>query len=457
MFNVNGPTPITPLQRTSDDNLFLRVNQRVAGDVLNVSNGQVVISIQGVPIVARLSSPDQMAMLLDKQTAQFLVKELTNQTVILQLLPDAGQPSSAAASSVHNGQALAADLLNGMGVEVNSQNLMLVEAALNKGLTIDNKLLAEMRQALAGTTNWGPGEAQLAASLAASGLPVTEATIQLAKNAPYSVNGDLSQLMNQLQNLADQNGLSAQTKELANRVLASLQNAVLGESTSPETLRDNLQKVVTLLGRSVENELMGFLKEETGSSLSASEKGLLALNHLQGELQKTGNTDLAQTISHFLDGIRWMQLTNSPSDPAQNQWTQMEIPLQIANPFAKPPNAAQPELENANIRIARQNENDDQPLDPQNTRLVIQMDLADRQSIQVDLTVVHNRIGANISTSTEELCEIAREELTSLSEGLEKIGYDLNQDQVNIRQTAHRIDLPETPGEITLGAVDLET
>jgi hypothetical protein len=457
MFNINGPTPVTPLQRASDDNLFLRVNQRVAGDVLNVSNGQVVISIQGVPIVARLSSPEQMAMLIDRQTAQFLVKELTSQNVILQLLPDSAQNPASQPSSVHNGQALAADLLNGLGLEVNSQNQMLVEAALNKGLTIDPKLLGDMRAALSGMKNWGMNEAQLAASLAAAGLPVTESTLILAKNAPYSVNNDLSRLIDQLQNLADQKGLSPQVKDLVNRVLTSLQGGVVSETTSPEALRDNLQKVVSLLGRSVENELMGLIKEDSGSNLTASEKGLLALNHLQGELQKSGNTDQAQTIARFLDGVRWMQLTNSSSDPVQNQWTQMDLPVQLANPNVKPPYSNEQDMENAHIRIARQNENPDQPLDPQNTRLVIQMDLADRQSIQIDLTVVNNRIGANISTSTEELCDIAREELGSLSDGLEKIGFELKQDQVNIRQISHRIDLPETPGEITLGAINLET
>jgi hypothetical protein len=252
--------------------------------------------------------------------------------------------------------------------------------------------------------------------------------------------------------------LPADTRNCVNQVLDSLREGVLNQSTSPEALRNNLQRAVSLLGRSVENELMGYLKDGAGGNLSATEKGLLALNHLQGELQRSGYPEPAQSIARFLDGVRWMQLTNSASDPAQNQWVQLEVPIQMANPHVTPPLQTESDFETAHLRIARQNENPAQPLDPQNTRLVIQMDLADQQSIQIDLTVIQNRIGASISTSTDELCEIAREELDSLSAGLERIGYELNPSQVNVQAVQPPVESTgNRAGEITLGAIDLET
>lgn len=457
MYNVSGPTPVTPLQRSDESNLFLRVNQRVAGEVLNVSNGQVVIAIQGVPIVAKLSSPEQAAMLLERQTAQFVVKELSNQQITLQLLPGQANTATTEQVGILNSQTLAANLLNELGINPTPENLLLAEAAIQKGLAVDNQLLNVLRQALSGTNNWGIEDAKLATSLAASGLPVSEATIDLARNAPYQVNSDLSSLMQQMEAAANRSAIPSQLREIINRVAVTLQDAVISDGASADAIRLNLQKAVALLGRSVENELSGLIRDGVNANLSASEKGLLALNHLQGELQKAGIDDLAQTISRFLDGMRWMHLVNASSDPVLSQWTQMEIPIQMPAAHLQPPNRQNSDMEEAHLRILQDNGCPDQPIDPQNTRLLIQMDLVNNESIQVDLSVVQHRIGALITTSSEGIQKLASEELPGLSDGLEKIGYELKNSQVYVTNTIQPAKIPGIESGITLGAVDLET
>ncbi len=47
MLPVPGPLPINPVQKPEDGNLFLRVNQKVAGEILQVSNEQVVLIHSG--------------------------------------------------------------------------------------------------------------------------------------------------------------------------------------------------------------------------------------------------------------------------------------------------------------------------------------------------------------------------------------------------------------------------
>ena len=54
--NITGPiqSNIQPIQDSVDQ--FLKVNQRFAGEILNVSNEQVVLSVNGVQIVAKMTS-----------------------------------------------------------------------------------------------------------------------------------------------------------------------------------------------------------------------------------------------------------------------------------------------------------------------------------------------------------------------------------------------------------------
>ena len=89
MLNITGPiqSNLPPIQERADQ--FLKVNQRIAGEIISVSNENVVLAVNGVQIVAKMTSFEQLALLLERRYANFVVKDIANNQVTLQLVTPA--------------------------------------------------------------------------------------------------------------------------------------------------------------------------------------------------------------------------------------------------------------------------------------------------------------------------------------------------------------------------------
>ena len=81
-----GLNSISPVNNATDQNIGLRMNQRFMAQVLSVKGTNVVLEVDGHPVVAQLTSADQSATLASQRTAQFIVTELTSRSVTLKLV-----------------------------------------------------------------------------------------------------------------------------------------------------------------------------------------------------------------------------------------------------------------------------------------------------------------------------------------------------------------------------------
>ncbi len=418
MLTVPGPLPISPIQRPDESNLFLRVNQKVAGEILQVSNEQVVLSIQGVQVVARLTTPEQMTELIDRRFAQFVVKEFNPNNVLLQLV-GTNQPVLSTPQMVSQQET---DFLNGlikqMGVKPDENVRLLVQQMIGQGIPVSSENIDELQTALNALGRWGQTEINLAVQLKAYGLQVTSESIQLLAKAPAEVTQTVSNLLNQLTLISTDKNLPVELREMLATAIRVLSNGVVDGNQPATSMVQQLKNVVTLLGKSIENEVL-----RTTPDSNELERGLIVLNQLRNQLASRGFSSVTGEIDKLNDFLRLVHLPNAESnDPKiQNQWFRLEIPVHFSNAGNQPVNE---EMVPARLRIAREKDDEgNDSVNPDYTRVVLQMDIAPEQVIEVDLSIVTRQIGISITTTDDETRNAAIDELDSLKHDLNEMGY----------------------------------
>ncbi len=442
MLNITNPTIVTQnsLQNPSESALFLRVNQHIAGEVISVENEQVVLSIQGVQIVARMTTPEQTATLIERRFAQFVVKEMSGEVLTLQLVDPKASNGTLAATRPET--QLVSKLLTQLGLPDGPGTQLIAQAAIRNSLTINQSLLNELGSALNPIINWGMQHALAAASLKANGIPVSPQSISLMLNTPENISGQIQNLIQQLSRALADNRLPPNMIELARSSLHTLRQAVIDASLPAAELSAKLHNAITLLGKSVENELMESM-QKSRSSLPADnlERGLMVLNKLRNDLADRGMKALAEGIDEFNDSVRMMHLYHSAStkEAKANQWIRMELPVNFPT-YVKLENRDPNDQNSASIRIARNPEEDGLSVNPRYTRLVIRMDVGEKEVIEVDLSVVDHATGLSISTSDSQLTKLAKSELPTLQKELSQIGYETLVSQV---ETDYKLSNPD--------------
>ncbi len=432
MLNLTNLPAVTQssLQNQSESTLFLKVNQHIAGEVIKVENEQVILSIQGVQLVARMITPEQTASLIEKRFAQFIVKDMSNDVLTLQLAET--KPSVNQLTLSTNNTRLLSKLLVQAGIEDNLSNQLIAQAAIRNGLTITANLVDDLKSSLRNIPNWGKDHATAAATLKSHGIIITPESINLMLNAQKDVSGQVLKIIQQLTQALSDRRLPPTLIDLAKTSLQILSQAVMDASLPAEVLTTKLQNAIILLGKSVENELFETISSPF-KNISANnlERGLMVLSRLRNELASHGMTSLSGGIDQFNDSIRLMHLYHSSatSESASNQWIRMEFPVTF--PMTPPQLIKNPEDQpSASIRIARNPDEDAISIDPRYTRLVIRMDIDKGDVIEVDFSVVDHDAGLSISTSNSQLTNIARSELPSLREELMHLGYETKVSQV---------------------------
>ncbi len=440
--NVSGSSPIGSIFQPNDTAIMLRLNQRFSAEVIQVAGERVLLSIDGVQIVARMTTPDQAAALAEHHSAQFIVRDISDQTLSLQLsLPKPVQTATAASTPAN----LAASLLQQAGLEASAENLLLAQALLEQGLPVTPDLVSELSQLLAraglktgeGQTEqaaqveWGQLEAQIAAALKAAGLPISPGALNLiAQSGTEPILEVYKRFRARLLSSA-QSPDSPQTAQLLKNVLAFLDSAVVDWSEPPETIAESLRNSVRSMGRSLENELAEMIQKGTASIESlASEKGVFALLMLRRQLARDGQNALVDEIDRFLDTLRARQFMNAePATPAvKDHW--LSLDLLLGAPAGLPANAD--DLRESHLRIAYKPEDRSGKLDLSKSCLIIQVDLQDGGVMEVELSIVDRQIGARVTVPDQGLRQSAEAAIPELETGLGKLGFNLQAFQCQV-------------------------
>lgn len=314
---IVGPMPIGPVAPVSS-NLDIKPLQRVIADIVQVNGNQVVLSIDGVPVVADVLSSELAAELKGRPSAQFLVSQGEDGKTNLRLVPQQpgfpGQPAE-------SGQQLSLQLLREYGLPVNAQTQTAAQAAINQRLALQPGQLEQLMRALSSQPGWGAREANLAAAILSAGLPLTPQSLELAARSPGQINASFAGLLAQLESAQQDPTLPAETRDLIRGVAQALQESVL-DAALPARLPRQLAEAVTLLGRPVENVLAeeARLAATAGQSPAAqpgadTPRGETArqLGLLQSALQDAalpaGLKDLLRAVSQALQ--------QAPAEPGQ--------------------------------------------------------------------------------------------------------------------------------------------
>lgn len=453
MFNTTGPIqPNVPnIQERVDQ--FLKVNQRIAGEILSISNEQVVLAVNGVQIVAKMTSAEQLATLMDKRYAYFVVKDINESQITLQL---ASPTQSANPQKSITNNPIGQVLLEQFGLPVEEGNVIIVQAALNRGLKITPELMGEIRQVLDLNPGWGSAEAQLAAAIKSAGLPLTEGSLELARNSVKEIRSNFVALFEQLVEFNNRPGISPQIQNSIRNAINTLQAALIQGGDSTENMEKNLATAFKGLGVSLEKDISKLLDTTTRENQSKSINNVMfTLANLRHELGNTTNGRLSSVIDNFIQAMRWMHFVNvEPDQPlAKGQWTQLDLPISFG--FNTINRTRSDDVHNLQIRVARENEGE-QKINPDYTRLVIMVDLDEDNIIKVDLSIVSHMVGAEVTASSEEICLKASEELDEFKIGLTNLGYTLKTSKIELGKSTLEMDLNESRKSLTpISSVDL--
>lgn len=414
---VQGLQPVQPGARPVDQPLQLHQNQKVTAEILSVNGEQIEMVIQGFRVVGRLQTSDQASNLEAHSLAQFIVKGSIDG--VLQLAMAKSSETALAAQPTSTLAILAQNLLVLNNIEVTGQNIMLGKALLSHGLPVNPQLMEEVSQALTAIENWGQPEADMAAALKAGGMPLTQNTLGLAMQTLPSLADSVSKLQSQLTNLA-KGQAGPEITLLANQALALLESATIDWSKDLPNLLSDLKQAISVWGKSLESELA---RQVNGDNIQGNE-GWLSLVQLRRALEGSGYKSTVHSIDQFMDGVRQMQFLNTahPVENGNPPWLLVNLPVAAHVP-GQP--TQQGDFFPASLRIAYRTHGKVKRIDPENTRLVLTVDLQNGDYVTADLSVIGKRVGAWLSVSTDELKEQAVANLPDLEERLEKLGLQL--------------------------------
>lgn len=432
---TTGPISTGVVEAPNLNTLNLKLYQRITAQVLEVRGVEATLAIEGTPVVAKMPSAQQAVDLLQKGSAQFVITQLSREGITLRLIQQEQQSTS---STIIQPRDLASRLLEALGLAKSPETMMLSQAALKQGVLITPETLSELETALQQLGAWGEEEADLAMALKASGLPVTPGSIQMIAQKPDVLGDAISKLLMQLKSAMNRNANSPQLTQLLGESIRLLDKSILKWQQPVEGLAKDVEFVSKLLGRSFENELAQQIKE---NQVNGKQESLSILGKLQQSLQKNGQGRLAGEVEKLIDTVRQNHLMNVRSDPTNGRghWAQVDIPLSV-----KTGNQDQNPVP-AHVRIAKRENPDGEKIDPDYTRLVIQVEVAPGEPMEIDLALAGGQVQADITVPNIAVEQLAVTEWPGLQEGLHKLGLQVKTSRVDVGR-------PDLPGSLPQAA-----
>ncbi len=421
------PLPKGYLPQNNEPQQALRLNHRIMAEVLRVTGDQVLLAFQGTQFVAKVENSFDTDALQQNQVSQFLVKDLSQGEVVLQLT----QPAAASQGQANAPTEMIPQLLEQIGVQVTEENLTIARGLLNAQQPVNPEFIQEMKITLAQLPVWTEVEVQVAAALKQAGIPVTPDSMQLAKGYGLDIGQSLANIRNQLVNLAHTGG-SQPLLARANEIVALIDQLTLVMSDKPEQLAAQLSKVMTQLGQSVEHQVFARFGEEAGAS-SPQAQVLTALSTFARELDGKTFPKLKAEVNQLLNGVKMMQLINTEqmSTSQNNEWLNMHLPVVFP-----PQGNAFTEMSTADLRIAVNKDGGERTVDPHNTSMVFQFDLDNDNKLTIDLSIVDRQIGLNVKATSHHLAGDAENEMPELEQGLKSAGYQIKTVRYQVRNLA---------------------
>ncbi len=441
--SYSGPLPVSPITTTVGQEIGLRSFQRVTAQILSVTGNTAVLSIEGHPVVAQLTSADQAAALLSQPTAQFVVTQLTNQTVTLKFVNN-----EQTQAPVFTGPELALRLLEQNNLPATASNLMMARSMLKQHLPVTARSLNELLDTLSESGPWGEADAELAAAMKAAGLPVTAKSLKLVSRQTAQTGEALFQLITTLSKSAKRD-LPAEIQKLINQNLQILNTIVLNGDGEPSQLAEQLRAAVEFLGRSLENML---LEQSQNPNALFNEKSLASLVRLQQMLEQFGQKEGAQAIKEFLANTLQNQFINVKPDPVPGSGVWSEIGLMIQNAKQKVDEKYSP----VRLRIAHESKADSDKINPEYTRMIIQVDINPDETVEVDLSLVGKQIRTSVIAPDLLWCNEAQKESPSLMDALQALGYNLKDMQIGVGDAQPFAGVKKTSGGVPIMTVNIE-
>ncbi|MBN1267452.1 MAG: hypothetical protein JXA25_18310 [Anaerolineales bacterium] len=410
---TSGIQPVLPQQRVNDPSHALRVNQRISAEILKVAADHVVLALDGFPVIAQLTSPDQTAELADRKNAQFLVKDSSGKQLLLQLVPEESARSTASTSET----ALIAKLLNHLGIPMENSNLILAQQLIEAGIPITPPALAVLRKLLDQTGPWEQQQAHSAVQLLKAGIPLTLKTLNLALAEHPGIIPALQELFARLQ-IFETVQTSPWLKSSVQKVLQFL-NQILSTDNSTSADPKAMAFLVNNLGSTLENHLLKLLSQPD----AANTDPLFQLLALRSQLQAANHTALTDLIDRVLTELEFQGLQNlPPADQHQEgDWFTVDLPFLVSQTQAQ----QHQRMKTVRLRIAYQQENGEAVIDPASTHLKLHFPIGAYRELTFDLILTEESVAARINASDEELQGYAEQELPDLKSKLEALGYHI--------------------------------
>jgi hypothetical protein len=444
--NISGPRSVSAVNAPQQE-LDLRPFQRVTAQVVTVTGTTALLIIDGYPVVAQLTSGDQASTLLSQPMAQFIVTQRTNRTVTLKIAEN-DEPSTNVAGPISRGPELAVRVLEQHNIPITANHLIIARAMLRKHLPMIPALLNEIEQTLSSYGSWGRKEAELAAALKAARLPLTAQSLALASHQAARIGDSFARLIARLTDMSGQ-VLPQDVLQQLHRQLEDLLNTTPSMDSEPSQMAGRLKATVEMLGRSLESVLLE--QSQNTEEFGPIGRGLIPLAQLQRRLEQAGKNELADTISEFLKDLRWSQFLNARLDtgPPQSEWAEIGFAVK------SPQQSMEHRFSSGRLRIAYESTGGSRKINSACTRLILQVDLAPGQTVEVDLAVVDKHIKTSVTAPDAVWCGHAQEEVPALERALRALGYTLKAVQIDLAQPQlfERLKVAETQSLMT---VDIE-
>jgi hypothetical protein len=438
-----GPFPVTQVAPSSSQELSIRLNERITARVMEVTPSQAILDIKGYPVVARLTSKDQVTDLLSKKFANLVISEVTSDQITLKILNETGTQSTAAPIQLEMGD-WAARISESLGLEGTQAEIQLIQSALTSHIPITKEIISNLLDTIKNSgveTNQG---IELAVKLQSAGLPVTVSSLQLAAQFGDVQIGDSFQaLLTNLKTLAAQKGNDPQLMVRVQNLTQNLQALVPDSAMGMDKFRDSLQQLFQFLGKPYEKILNEKL---SGENIAAREPfNLVTVAQMAKDLRQAGFTGSADTIDRFLEEARQVQYLNikPAQEPGKGQWAELAFVVQQ-------PDGRLYQTNNARIKISYRHEQKTARIDPDFTNLFLQVELAPGKLVGVDLSLFQKKVSAEISAEDDELRGIFSQSMPEFSDLLTGMGYDVVGAKVSKKRT-------EGDRQISLQTIDLDS
>jgi hypothetical protein len=444
--NIPNITPLT-IPQTPDLGLTLRLNQRIAAEILQVASEHVVLVLNGQKIVAKLTAPEHAAILMQRKTAEFIVKQLDQKQVHLQLVPKlpAPPPETPILDPV-----IIHTVLKEIGLPEEEPFIQLARALILKNVPVTPENITQLQQGLPQVEEWSEEQIKAAIKLLTAGLPISDETVEILVQVPESLPDQIEKIEQLLRNLS-QRSLKPVSRKWVQRGLQTIFEAIPNWKSDPEILADSLKKSIALWGKSVEKQIAEIISQHHERRIPR--RYLSAFLHLHRAMKFEGQKQAVMEIEHFLDSMRFQHVRNAPAahQTEEQPWIDLELPLLIpGHPNTKP------DIRGFSLRIAAKAHKKKVEVDSEDTRLTLRVDLLSGQSIAVDLSIAGKRIATDVTTTNDNLHQMARDELPDLVNCLTRLGYEVHSADCTLQKIPTSRASEHSAKPLSANEIDLE-